>query len=107
MARDDDADDTGATMPMTPDRAFGRALREARAARGLSQEGLGFAAGYDRSYISLLENGRYSPSLVAIFRLARALDIRPSALLARAEEAVDTIPGRAHADTGDTRDVPD
>ncbi len=89
---------------MTPDRAFGRALRAVRTERGLSQEGLAFDAGYDRSYISLLENGRYSPSLNAIFRLARALAVRPSALLARAEDTVDTIPARVRADDGDTSD---
>ncbi len=103
MERDERADNTGA---MTPDRAFGRALRAVRAERGLSQEGLAFESGYDRSYISLLEHGRYSPSLNAVFRLARALAVRPSALLARTEDAVDTIPDRAYTGTGDASDEP-
>jgi transcriptional regulator with XRE-family HTH domain len=77
---------------MTPDEAFGQALRELRTARRLSQERLAHESGQDRSYISLLESGRYSPSLTTIFRLARALAIAPSALLARVEPLVDVIP---------------
>ncbi len=65
--------------------AFGAVLREARKERGLSQEGLGFESGYHRTYVSLLERGLKSPSLQTIFELARALDIRPSELLARVE----------------------
>ena len=101
MGRDAGADNAGAT---TPDRGFGRALRAARVARGLSQEALAFEAGYDRSYISLLEHGRYSASLNTVFRLARALAVRPSALLAQFEEGVDAIPERAHADDVGARD---
>lgn len=101
MESDSGADDAGTT---TPDQAFGWALRAVRTERGLSQEGLAFAAGYDRSYISLLEHGRYSPSLNAIFRLARALDVRPSVLLVRTEEVVDTIPDRVQAEGDDARD---
>ncbi len=78
----------------TPDRAFGAALRAVRLERGLTQETLAFEAGYDRSYISLLEHGRYSPSLNAIYRLARALTITPSLLIARTEATVNAIPDR-------------
>jgi transcriptional regulator with XRE-family HTH domain len=90
MGRDEGTDNAGTT----PDRAFGRALRAVRLERGLSQETLAFEAGYDRSYVSLLEHGHYSPSLIAIFRLARALRVRPSALLVLTEEAVETVPDR-------------
>ena len=102
MKREDGAKNN--TGVMTPDLAFGRALRAVRDERGVSQEQLAFDAGYDRSYISLLENGHYSPSLIAVFRLAQALDIRPSALLARTEAAVNIIPARPRADNGDTTD---
>lgn len=72
-------------MPVTPEQAFGQVLAALRHARGLSQEQLGFESGYHRTYISLLERGRYSPSLTAIFRLAAALNVHPSELIRRVE----------------------
>lgn len=72
--------------------AFGAVLRDARNERGLSQEDLGFESGYHRTYISLLERGLKSPSLLTIFELARALDIRPSELLTRVERTTGRKP---------------
>src|SRR5436190_709240 len=70
---------------MTPEEAFGQALRVLRAERRWSQERLALESGVDRSYISLLERGRQSPTLATIFRLATVLAIKPSHLLARME----------------------
>jgi transcriptional regulator with XRE-family HTH domain len=47
----------------------------------LTQEKLAEIAGFDRTYISLLERGIRNPSLVNIFRLANALNITPDKLL--------------------------
>jgi len=55
---------------MTPEEAFGNVLRDIRQEHSLSQEELGFESGYHRTYISLLERGRKSPSLNTIFQLA-------------------------------------
>ncbi len=71
--------------PPGPERAFGAVLRELRRARGLSQERLALEAGYDRSYVGELERGEKSPSLRTIFRLARAIGVSPSALIAAVE----------------------
>jgi transcriptional regulator with XRE-family HTH domain len=68
------------------DEAFGRALRSTRRSKGLTQEALGFAGNLHPTYVSLLERGRNSPSLRALFVLADALGVRPSDLVARAEE---------------------
>jgi len=65
--------------------AFGGVLRDLRKERGLSQEDLGFESGYHRTYVSLLERGVKSPSLQTLFELSRALNIRPSELLALVE----------------------
>ncbi|HEK1520075.1 TPA: helix-turn-helix transcriptional regulator, partial [Pseudomonas aeruginosa] len=43
--------------------AFGRALRQLRKRRNMTQEILGFEAGLDRTYISVLERGERSPTL--------------------------------------------
>jgi transcriptional regulator with XRE-family HTH domain len=65
---------------------FGEVLRELRRERGLSQEQLSFESGYNRTYIGLLERGLRTPSLKTIFKLASALNLRPSQLVQRVEE---------------------
>jgi transcriptional regulator with XRE-family HTH domain len=65
---------------------LGPVLREARLAAGLTQEELSFAAGLDRTYISQLENDRKSPTVDVLFRLADALGVPASGLLARVEQ---------------------
>ena len=62
-------------------RAFGRVLKDLRVERGMSQETLGFASGFHRTYISQLERGQKSPSLQTLFDLARALNVRPTDLI--------------------------
>jgi transcriptional regulator with XRE-family HTH domain len=60
---------------------FGRRLRELRAERGLSQEGLAARAGLDRTYISGVERGSRNISLSNVGRLAKALGVRLQDLL--------------------------
>ena len=74
---------------MTPHVAFGRALRSLRLAVGLSQEQLGLESGVQRNFISLIETGQYQPTIGTIFKLAYALNIKPSKLLAEAEKLID------------------
>ena len=62
---------------------FGNVLKQLRNDKGLSQEELGFESGYHRTYISLLERGKKSPSLKTIFQLAKALDVDPSEIMKR------------------------
>jgi transcriptional regulator with XRE-family HTH domain len=66
---------------------LGEELRRAREAAGLTQEGLADRAGVDRTYVSLLERDKQSPSVEMLFRVCAALEIRPSTLLARVEAA--------------------
>ena len=65
--------------------AFGRALRLRRERQGLSQEELGFASEIHRTYISELERGLKNPSLTTIARLAAALKMKASTLVAESE----------------------
>jgi transcriptional regulator with XRE-family HTH domain len=67
---------------------FGDALKQLRNDKGLSQEELGFESGYHRTYISLLERGKKSPSLKTIFQLAKALDVTPSDIMDRLQAMV-------------------
>lgn len=66
-------------------KSFGQVLQQLRRDRGLSQEELGFASGYHRTYISLLERGHKSPSLRTIFELAKALKVEPSEIVERVQ----------------------
>ena len=69
-----------------PEKAFGLALREIRAGKDISQEQLGLDAGYDRTYISLIERGINSPTIRTVVKLAAVLKIAPSVIVVRMEE---------------------
>lgn len=71
--------------PIAPNVALGRALRGLRQAAGLSQEQLGLEAGVQRNFISLIETGQNQPTINTIFKLAGALGIKASDLVAAAE----------------------
>jgi transcriptional regulator with XRE-family HTH domain len=60
---------------------FGKRLQKLRTEQGLSQEKLAEIAEFDRTYISLLERGIRNPTLINIFRLAKALNISPDKLI--------------------------
>lgn len=64
---------------------LGKELRKAREEAGLTQEKLAFEAEVDRSYVSLLENDRKSPTVEVLFRLCDAMKIAASELIARVE----------------------
>ena len=66
---------------MEPRARFADNLRRHRTRAGLSQERLGFACKLHRTEISLLERGERDPRLSTVVRIARALDLPPSALL--------------------------
>jgi transcriptional regulator with XRE-family HTH domain len=66
--------------------AFGRVLREQRVVLGLSQEATAAKADVDRTFISQLERGIRRATLTTLCKLAGALEISPSTLIARVEE---------------------
>jgi transcriptional regulator with XRE-family HTH domain len=65
--------------------AFGSVIRQLREDQGLSQEALSFAAGRHRTYVSLLERGRNSPSLATLWSLAAALKMPASEIVEKVE----------------------
>ncbi|RDE82063.1 XRE family transcriptional regulator [Haemophilus parahaemolyticus] len=66
--------------------AFGKAVRQLRKERKLSQEQLGFEADLQRIYVSKLELGQQQPSLMTIFKLANGLQCSASELIQHTEE---------------------
>jgi transcriptional regulator with XRE-family HTH domain len=65
--------------------AFGSAVRERRVERAVSQEQLADLAGIHRTYIGGVERGERNVSLANIVRIADALGVRASELLAEAD----------------------
>lgn len=67
-------------------KALGEAIRTRRGEiEGLSQEGLADLAGMHRTYVSEIERGLRNPSFRNLFKLASALDVPLSELVAQAE----------------------
>lgn len=64
---------------------FPRLVRQLRKARGWSQEQLAEQADLNRSYVGEIERGSAAPSLHTAEKLAQALDLQLSALLAQCE----------------------
>lgn len=54
---------------------IGKYLRKIREAKGISQEKLSLDAGYYHTYVNKIEQGKYSPSLHTIWRLAHTLGL--------------------------------
>jgi transcriptional regulator with XRE-family HTH domain len=67
-------------------RAFGDAIRARRKERGLSQEAFADEIPLYRSYLADVERGARNLGLVNSLRIARALSVPLSQLLADAEE---------------------
>jgi len=74
--------------PITPQAAFGVVLRRLRHAAELSQETLALESGVQRNFISLIETGQNQPTIGTIFRLAAALGVKPSKMVADAEKLI-------------------
>ena len=66
--------------------ALGRAVRTFRQDLGISQEELADRSGMHRTYVGGIERGERNVSYANLLRLAGALSVSPSHLLARAEE---------------------
>lgn len=71
---------------------LGRAVREARARRGLSQEQLGAEGGLHRNYVGAIERGEINPTFAVLMRLSAGLSIPLSELFALYERRRDEEP---------------
>ena len=65
---------------------IGNEIRKARVSAGLTQEELAEAAGVHRTYVSLLERDRKSPTLDVLIRICSAIGVSASDLGRRAEK---------------------
>lgn len=65
---------------MHEEEIFGKILQTERKAKNISQEKLSKLSGLDRTFISLIENGKRSPTFSTILKICSALEIDPSDL---------------------------
>jgi transcriptional regulator with XRE-family HTH domain len=74
--------------------ALGRAVRELRARRGLSQEELGFCSRLHRNYVGAIERGEINPTFRILISLSRGLSVPLSELLMVFERQLVALPSR-------------
>ncbi len=67
-------------------KAFGLLISKLRVEKGLTQEQLSGLAGIARSHLATLECGEKTVKLDTLWRIADALEIRPSELICRMEK---------------------
>ena len=77
--------------------AAGRTIRLLRRERGLSQEVLSGFAGIARTHLTMIETGTKQANFETIWRIALALDLRPSQLVEQIEREC-LAPGSTEAD---------
>lgn len=67
-------------------KAVGQTIHNLRESKNLSQDVLSGLAGIARSHLSMIETGTKQANFQTIWRIALALEMRPSELVARIEE---------------------
>ena len=68
----------------------GSVIQQVREEKGLSQEVVSGFAGIGRTHLSAIERGERRPTLDTFFRIAEAMRLRPSELMARVETAMES-----------------
>ena len=68
--------------------AAGRVIRRIRSQKHMTQELLSGFAGIARSHLSMIENGSKQANMDTLWRIAQALGITPSQLVAAIEEEI-------------------
>lgn len=64
----------------------GQIIQRKREQKKLSQEVISGLAGIGRTHLSAIERGERKPTLETFFKIAEALNTRPSVLMAEIEE---------------------
>lgn len=71
---------------MRVEEAFGIVLNKYRRALKITQENLALEANLDRTFISLLEQGKRKPTINTIFSIALVLKVSPSKIVKDVED---------------------
>lgn len=84
----------GAVIQSDDHERLGRALRELRVRRGLSQELLGYRSGLHRNYVGAIERGEINPTFRVLLKLSYGLDFELSEIMELWEARADDPPPR-------------
>ena len=60
---------------------FGKNLKHHRLKAGISQDALAAKMGVDRAHVSAMERGQQNVTIVTLWHVAVALDVKPAVLL--------------------------
>lgn len=71
--------------------AVGRAIRNLRNKKGLSQDVLSGFAGIARTHLTMIENGDKQVNIKTLWKIANAFEMRPSELVALIEAEIEQI----------------
>lgn len=69
--------------------AIGQAIRILRKEKRISQDVLSGLAGIARTHLTMIENGSKQANFETIWRIALALDMRPSELVEKIEQEIE------------------
>ena len=64
---------------------IGQVIRRRRVQKGMTQELLSGLAGIARTHLTMIENGTKTPNFETIWKIAIALELKPSELVALIE----------------------
>ena len=67
----------------------GKTIRALRKEKGLSQDVLSWLAVIARTHLTMIENGSKHANFETLWRLATALELRPSELVAQIERRIE------------------
>ena len=73
---------------------IGQTIRKVRKEKKLSQDVLSGLAGIARTHLTMIENGDKQVNFETIWRIALALDMRPSELVKQIEQGLEQDAGR-------------
>jgi transcriptional regulator with XRE-family HTH domain len=66
----------------------GKIIQKIRESKDLSQEVVSGLANLARSHLSMIETGDRKPTLETLFKIAEALSVKPSEIVAAIEEEI-------------------
>ena len=69
--------------------AVGKTIRNLRNKKGVSQDVLSGLAGIARTHLTMIESGTKQANFETLWKIANALDIRPSELVAMIETEIE------------------
>lgn len=67
---------------------IGKVIKEKRIQKGMTQDLLSGFAGIARTHLTMIENGSKQPNFETIWKIALALDLKPSELVEDIEAAL-------------------